>query len=260
MTYPIFMTKWFLKNNNGLNYFKTWYALSKPSELVSVLNSLEKWDILFIDEIHRLKPTIEEVLYIAMEDFVIDMVLPEWWNLRLPINQFTLVWATTKPETLSQPMKNRFVYHFHFMEYNDDEKKAILWYYLNHYNLNYEEGLLDAAVKKVAPVPREIHNFVIKLRDFIVSNKIEKLSTKELESFLKHAQIDDWWMMPIHKKYLEILSQYDRAIWVKTLAVQLWVSEKTLEEDIEPLLLRLWKIEKTAQWRCLREHQNTLFS
>lgn len=113
---------------------------------------------------------------------------------------------------------------------------------------------------KVAPVPREIHNFVIKLRDFIVSNKIEKLSTKELESFLKHAQIDDWWMMPIHKKYLEILSQYDRAIWVKTLAVQLWVSEKTLEEDIEPLLLRLWKIEKTAQWRCLREHQNTLFS
>ena len=131
------------------------------------------------------------------------MVLPEWWNLRLPINQFTLVWATTKPETLSQPMKNRFVYHFHFMEYNDDEKKAILWYYLNHYNLNYEEGLLDAAVKKVAPVPREIHNFVIKLRDFIVSNKIEKLSTKELESFLKHAQIDDWWMMPIHKKYLE---------------------------------------------------------
>ncbi len=238
----------------------TGYALSKPSELVSVLNSLEKWDILFIDEIHRLKPTIEEVLYIAMEDFVIDMVLPEWWNLRLPINQFTLVWATTKPETLSQPMKNRFVYHFHYMEYNDDEKKSILGYYLNHYNINYEKWLLDAAVKKVAPVPREIHNFVIKLRDYIVSNKIEELSVNELDKFLKHAQIDDGGMMPIHKKYLEVLSEYDRAIWVKTLAVQLWVSEKTLEEDIEPLLLRLWKIEKTAQWRCLRDHRNTLFS
>ncbi len=238
----------------------TAYAISKPSEIVSILNALEPWDILFIDEIHRLKPTIEEVLYIAMEDFVIDMVLPEWWNLRLPINQFTLVWATTKPETLSQPMKNRFVYHFHYMEYNDDEKKSILGYYLNHYNINYEKWLLDAAVKKVAPVPREIHNFVIKLRDYIVSNKIEELSAKELDKFLKHAQIDDWGMMPIHKKYLEVLSEYDRAIWVKTLAVQLWVSEKTLEEDIEPLLLRLWKIEKTAQWRCLRDHRNTLFS
>jgi Holliday junction resolvasome RuvABC ATP-dependent DNA helicase subunit len=98
------------------------------------------------------------------------------------------------------------------MEYNDDEKKSILGYYLNHYNLNYEKGLLDAAVKKVAPVPREIHNFVIKLRDFIVSNKIEELSAKELDNFLKHAQIDDGGMMPIHKKYLEVLSQYDRAI------------------------------------------------
>lgn len=238
----------------------TWYALSKPSELVSVLNSLEKGDILFIDEIHRLKPTIEEVLYIAMEDFVIDMILPEGGNLRLPINQFTLVGATTKPETLSQPMKNRFVYHFHFMEYNEDEKKYILEYYLRHYNLVYEDGLLDLAVKKIAPVPREIHNFVIKLRDYVVSNKIEEIKEKDLTKFLKHAQIDDGGMMPIHKKYLEILESYDRPIGVKTLAVQLGVSEKTLEEDIEPLLLRLWKVEKTAKWRFLREHTTTLFS
>ena len=93
-----------------------------------------------------------------------------------------------------------------------------------------------------------------------LENYIHFLRKNELDKFLKHAQIDDGGMMPIHKKYLEVLSQYDRAIWVKTLAVQLWVSEKTLEEDIEPLLLRLWKIEKTAQWRCLRDHRNTLFS
>jgi Holliday junction resolvasome RuvABC ATP-dependent DNA helicase subunit len=98
------------------------------------------------------------------------------------------------------------------MEYNDEEKKAILKYYLNHYNLVYEEKLLEAAVKKVAPVPREIHNFVIKLRDFIVSNKIDSASVDDLNEFLKHAQIDDGGMMPIHKKYLEVLSQYDRAI------------------------------------------------
>jgi Holliday junction resolvasome RuvABC ATP-dependent DNA helicase subunit len=71
---------------------------------------------------------------------------------------------------------------------------------------------LELAVKKVAPVPREIHNFVIKLRDYVVSKKIEKLTEKDLEEFLKHAQIDDGGMMPIHKKYLEILSNYDRPV------------------------------------------------
>lgn len=229
----------------------TWYALSKPSELVSVLNSLESGDILFIDEIHRLKPTIEEVLYIAMEDFVIDMVLPEGWNLRLPINPFTLVGATTKPESLSQPMKNRFVYHFHFMEYAQEEQMVILQHYLELYQLPYEKDLLPIFVRKIAPVPREIHNFVIKMRDFVVSKKIKNLTLGVWEDFLEHVQIDDGGMMPIHRKYLEILSDADRPLGVKTIAVQLGISEKTLEEDIEPLLLRLGKIEKSSKGRQL---------
>ena len=229
----------------------TGYALTKPSELVSLLNSLESWDILFIDEIHRIKPTLEEVLYIAMEDFVIDMLMPEWWSIRLPINPFTLVWATTKPESLSQPMKNRFIYHFHFMDYDLEEKKTILDRYLQHYQVNYEPDLLEKFVQKVASVPREIHNLVIKIRDYLISRQLPILTSKDREEFLKHSQIDDWGMMPIHKKYLDILTDFDRPVGVKTLAVQLGVSEKNLEEDIEPLLLKLGKIEKTTKWRSL---------
>ena len=229
----------------------TGYALTKPSELVSLLNSLESWDILFIDEIHRIKPTLEEVLYIAMEDFVIDMLMPEWWSIRLPINPFTLVWATTKPESLSQPMKNRFIYHFHFMDYDLEEQKTILDRYLQHYQVNYEPHLLEKFVQKVASVPREIHNLVIKIRDYLISRQLPILTSKDREEFLKHSQIDDWGMMPIHKKYLDILTDFDRPVGVKTLAVQLGVSEKNLEEDIEPLLLKLGKIEKTTKWRSL---------
>ena len=229
----------------------TGYALTKPSELVSLLNSLESWDILFIDEIHRIKPTLEEVLYIAMEDFVIDMLMPEWWSIRLPINPFTLVWATTKPESLSQPMKNRFIYHFHFMDYDLEEKKTILDRYLQHYQVNYEPHLLEKFVQKVASVPREIHNLVIKIRDYLISRQLPILTSKDREEFLKHSQIDDWGMMPIHKKYLDVLADFDRPVGVKTLAVQLGVSEKNLEEDIEPLLLKLGKIEKTTKWRSL---------
>lgn len=229
----------------------TGYALSKPSELISVLNTLEAGDLLFIDEIHRLKPTLEEILYIAMEDFLVDMVMPEGTNVRIPINPFTLVGATTKPETMSQPMKNRFVYQFHFMDYTDTEKARILQHYLDLYEVGYDFSLLSNFVQKNSWVPREIHNFVIKLRDFVVSKKISKLDQHSWLDFLEHVQIDDGGMTLLHKKYLQILSDFNRPVGLKTLAVQLGIHEQALEEDIEPLLLKLWKIEKTQQGRIL---------
>lgn len=109
---------------------------------------MEAGDLLFIDEIHRLKPTLEEILYIAMEDFLVDMVMPEGTNVRIPINPFTLVGATTKPETMSQPMKNRFVYQFHFMDYTDTEKARILQHYLDLYEVGYDFSLLSNFVQK----------------------------------------------------------------------------------------------------------------
>lgn len=137
------------------------------------------------------------------------------------------------------------------MEYAQEEQMVILQHYLELYQLPYEKDLLPIFVRKIAPVPREIHNFVIKMRDFVVSKKIKNLTLGVWEDFLEHVQIDDGGMMPIHRKYLEILSDTDRPLGVKTIAVQLGISEKTLEEDIEPLLLRLGKIEKSSKGRQL---------
>ncbi len=230
----------------------TAYAITKPAEIISILNSLEKWDILFIDEIHRLKPNIEEVLYIAMEDFVIDMVMPEWWSVRIPISPFTLIWATTKSESLSQPIKNRFVYNFHFMEYNSQEKQIIIDKYLRQYEVDFKQDILDIIAKKVDAVPREIHNFCIKLRDFVITHPQHKqIDQICFEDFLKHSKIEEWGMTPLHGKYLEILHEANRPMWVKAIAVQLWIHEKAVEEDVEPLLLKLGKIEKTAAGRII---------
>ena len=227
----------------------TWYAISKPSEIVSILNSLESWDILFIDEIHRLKPNIEEVLYIAMEDFVIDMVMPEWWNVRIPINPFTLIWATTKSESLSQPIKNRFIYNFHFMEYNNNEKQTLIKKYLTEYKIKFDDTILSQISSKVDAVPREIHNMCIKIRDFIVSRNEKILDENVRNQFILHSKIDNGGLTPLHNKYLDILRKADRPMWVKAISVQLWINEKAVEEDVEPLLLKLGKIEKTAGWR-----------
>ena len=230
----------------------TGYAITKPSEIISILNTLETWDILFIDEIHRLKPNIEEVLYIAMEDFVIDMVMPEWGNVRIPINPFTLIGATTKSESLSQPIKNRFVYHFHFMEYTPNEKETIIKKYLDKYEIKTSEEVIKKISEKVGSVPREIHNLCIKIRDFVITKSHEKILTDTLrENFLKHNKIEEGGMTPLHAKYLEILEKADRPLGVKAIAVQLGINEKAVEEDIEPLLLKLGKIEKTGAGRIL---------
>ena len=201
--------------------------------------------MLFIDEIHRLKPTVEEVLYIAMEDFVIDMVMPEGGNVRIPINPFSLIGATTKPEMLSQPMKNRFVYSFHFMEYTSEEKQLIIQRYLTYYEISFENSLLQEISKKVDSVPREIHNLCVKIRDFCVNHGHGKLTAEVWSDFLIHAQIHEGGMTPLHQQYLDVLLHYGRPLGAKAIAAQLGVSEKSLEEDIEPLLLKLGKIEKT---------------
>ncbi len=228
------------------------YALNKPAEMISLLNTLEKWDILFIDEIHRIKPNIEEVLYLAMEDNIIDMVMPDGGSVRIPLEPFTLVGATTKSESLSEPFKNRFVYSFHFMEYTLSEKKQIIQTYLKKYGIVCDEGVLDLLEKSVVSTPREIHNFVLKLRDYLIVHHEELLlSLAILERFLSDNKIQEGWLTPLHNKYLEILAEADRPLGVKTLAIQLGIHEKSVEEDVEPLLLKLGKIDKTRQGRIL---------
>jgi len=152
---------------------------------------------------------------------------------------------------LSKPMKNRFVYSFHLVEYTDTEKSIIIQRYLQVYDVNYDSSVPVEIAKKVDSVPREIHNLCIKVRDYCIEKWIKNLTSSELSEFFQHAQIHDWGLTPLHERYLEVLAQYDRPIWVKVIAAQLWVNEKAVEEDIEPLLLKLWKIEKTSQWRVL---------
>jgi len=234
----------------------TGYALSKPSEMISLLNGLQKNDILFIDEIHRLRASVEEVLYIAMEDYCIDMVLPDWSSVRVPLNEFTLIGATTKPESLSQPLKNRFIYSFHLSPYSTEEKQQIIQYYLDKNEIVTDSPSLTKEIAwYVTSTPREITSLCIQLRDFLIVHGPDwlALSKDSWEVFKELNNIEKGWISPIHKRYLAVLEEYPgQAVWLKTIAVTLWMNEKALEEDIEPLLFALWLIEKTARGRVLR--------
>lgn len=244
-----------IANNMWVNIkIVTGYAISKPSELISILNNLQEGDILFIDEIHRLKPTIEEVLYIAMEDRVIDFVMPEGGSMRLPINHFTLIGATTKMEALSAPLKNRFIYKFHFQDYNHAEILDIIRTYLKHYNIDADDSSVQNISQKVERTPREIHNICVKIRDYLIADGNSHLSMRASQRpiFEQRLNIDEWGITPLHKKYLEILSWHDEPVGIKTIAAKLSMHEKAIETDIEPLLLKLGKIEKTTRGRMIK--------
>ncbi len=242
------------KNYQKQFHIITAYAINQPAELISIMTSMSEGDVLFIDEIHRLKPIIEEMLYIAMEDFAIDMVMGDGWSVRVPLKSFTLIGATTRPETLSQPLKNRFIYNFHCIDYSEEEKKQILKRYLTIYHIEYDNWLIDNIARKVDTTPRKIHNFVIMMRDYLTIHHQQLALNKSTRPWCEQwLNIADGALTTIHQQYLQILSESNNGIlWLKTIALKLWINEESVENEIEPLLLKSWLIEKTSKGRSLK--------
>ena len=231
----------------------TAYAIDKPADIISILNQLEEWDILFIDELHRLKPKIEEILYIAMEDFRVDIVMQDE-TTSIPINKFTLIWATNKLESLSDAFKNRFIYKFHLKNYTEKEKEKILLKYLKEFWINYEKSVLKKLASKSLPVPREIKNLAIKIRDYLIASWFKEtsmfLDEEIYNELLDNLKLNNYGLSDLQKRYLDILKD-NKIMWLNTIASILNVSEKVIEKDIEPLLLNIWMVEKTKKWRKL---------
>jgi len=231
----------------------TAYAIDKPADIISILNQLEEWYILFIDELHRLKPKIEEILYIAMEDFRVDIVMQDE-TTSIPINKFTLIGATNKLESLSDAFKNRFVYKFHLKNYTDEEKEKILLKYLKEFWIKSEENILKKLASKSLPVPREIKNLAIKIRDYLIASWFKEktmfLDEEIYDELLNNLKLNDYGFSDLQKRYLDILKD-NKIVWLNTIASIMNVSEKVIEKDVEPLLLNVWIIEKTKRWRKL---------
>lgn len=238
-------------------YTITAYAISKPADMIGILNQLQEWDVLFVDEIHRLKPALEEMLYIAMEDYRIDMVLPDWWSVSLPLKPFTLIWATTKPEWLSSPLKNRFVYGFHLEPYSHWEKVQILQRYLEKYYISIGDDMLERLAQYTTHTPREITTMTIQIRDYLTVHSKKwanglMFDSHHIDGYLQYSQRKIWGLTSLHERYLAILtSSHWNPVGLKTLATKLWMTQKSVEDEIEPLLFGLSKIEKTMRWRIL---------
>ena len=229
-------------------------AIEKVGDLASILTNLSAGDILFIDEIHRLNKMVEEILYPAMESGVLDIIIgkgPSARTIQLDLPPFTLIAATTRVALVSSPLRSRFSGGVFRLEFYSDEEIAKI--------INRSSKILDTALdtdalneiaKRSRSTPRTANYFLKRARDFGQVNK-KSLDKKTVREALNMLAIDDIGLNTSDRKFLEILIDKfgGGPVGLKTIVAAMSEEEATVEEVIEPYLIQLGLLERTARGR-----------
>src|SRR5579871_2009130 len=229
-------------------------AIEKPGDLAAILTSLEKNSVFFIDEIHRLNRTVEEILYPAMEDYKLDIIIgrgPSARTLRLDLPKFTLVGATTRAGLLSSPLRDRFGILLSFELYNVEELNTIVLRSAEILNVEIEpEGALEIA-RRSRGTPRIANRMLKRVRDY-AQVRASGIITKEVaDAALLMQRVDALGLDELDRRFLRaIIEKYDGGpVGLETLAAMLGEERDTLEDVIEPYLLQLGFLNRTNRGR-----------
>ncbi|MBR6663292.1 MAG: Holliday junction branch migration DNA helicase RuvB [Alphaproteobacteria bacterium] len=232
--------------------------ISKSGDLAAILTNLERNDVLFIDEIHRLNPAIEEVLYSAMEDFQLDLIIgegPSARSVRIDLQPFTLVGATTRSGMLSTPLRERFGIPLRLDFYSPDELKKIVLRGARLLDMSLSDvGALEIA-KRSRGTPRVAGRLLRRVRDFgAVCGAIE-VDNKIADNALRRLDVDDYGLDAFDRRYLNcIVQNYGGGpVGADTLAAALSEERDTIEEVIEPFLLKLGFLQRTPRGRVISD-------
>lgn len=231
-------------------------AIERPGDLASILTNLADGDVLFIDEIHRLSRSVEEVLYPAMEDYALDIMIgkgPTARSIRLDLPHFTLVGATTRAGLLSAPLRDRFGILFRLEMYTPDELSAIVSRSAGILNVDAEpEGILEIA-RRSRGTPRIANRMLRRVRDF-AQVKADGVITKDVaDQALCALEIDHLGLDPIDRRMLgAVIENYGGGpVGLETLAATIGEEAVTLEDVYEPYLMQLGFLTRTPRGRCV---------
>ena len=233
-------------------------AIEKPGEMAAILNSLSEGDVLFVDEIHRLNRQVEEVLYPAMEDFAIDVLLGKessTRSLRLELPHFTLIGATTRAGLLSAPLRDRFGIISKLEFYKKEELTKIVLRSAKVLSVPIEEGGAKSIAMRSRGTPRLANRLLRRIRDF-ADVKYDGVITKEVaEESLDLLNVDKLGLDQNDRAYLTaIVDKYSGGpVGLETLAVSLGEDSGTVEDMIEPYLLLQGLIDRTKRGRVATE-------
>lgn len=237
-------------------------AIEKVGDLASILTNLSAGDILFIDEIHRLNKSIEEVLYPAMESGVLDIIIgkgPSARTIQLDLPPFTLIAATTKVASLSSPLRSRFSGGTHRLEfYSQKEIETILKRSSRILNIELEDSAAEEIAKRSRSTPRTANYLLKRCRD-LAQIKKESLDTKNVCEALDMLEIDELGLTKMDRDVLRVLIEKFKGgpVGLNTLATALHEEESTVEEFHEPYLIQLGMIERTPRGRIATEKAYT---
>ena len=230
--------------------------ISKSGDLAAIITNLQPNDVLFIDEIHRLSPAIEEVLYSAMEDFTLDVIIgegPSARSIKIELPPFTFVGATTRTGLLTNPLRDRFGIPIRMNFYNDTELSQIIKRATKLLNIGItDEGAMEIA-KRSRGTPRVANRLLKRIRDFAIVANSETITTEIASDALEKLQVDSEGLDLQDIQYMMcIIENYGGGpVGIETLAASMSESQDTIEEVIEPFLLQKGFLQRTPKGRII---------
>ncbi|MFP4058739.1 MAG: Holliday junction branch migration DNA helicase RuvB [Candidatus Brocadiia bacterium] len=229
-------------------------ALVRPADLLGLLTNLETRDVLFIDEIHRLPPAVEEFLYPAMEDFRIDFVVdkgPYAKTVPVPLSPFTLVGATTRAGLISKPMRERFGIFHHVDFYPVGDIKEILRRSARLLDLEAEESALDEIAKRSRGTPRVANRLLRRVRDYAAVKADGRVTHAVAADALQLEGVDEQGLDQHDRKYLRAVIDFYKGgpVGIEAIASTLNEDTDNIEDLVEPFLLKLGFLKRTRKGR-----------
>jgi len=231
-------------------------SLKAPKEILPYLTNLQRRSVLFIDEIHRLPKPVEEFLYTAMEDFRVDIVLGEGVNARtlnLKLQPFTLIGATTRAGMLSGPLRDRFHIRQHLSYYDQEDLVKILERNAEKLRVEISRDASMEIARRSRGTPRVANGRLLWVRDFAMSKSDGRINQKLTEQALEMLGIDHRGLDRQDRKYLETICRVFQGgpAGLEAIAHTMGVSSDTLEDEVEPFLLRSEMIVRTQRGRVV---------
>jgi holliday junction DNA helicase RuvB len=231
-------------------------VIAKSGDLAALLTNLEDGDVLFIDEIHRLAPAVEEILYPAMEDRALDIMIgegPSARSVRIDLPKFTLVGATTRQGLLTTPLRDRFGIPVRLHFYTVDELQKVVTRAAALLDLDIAPDGAAEVAKRSRGTPRIAGRLLRRVRDFANVAGETTVHAKVADAALNRLEVDALGLDAMDRRYLTMIADIYKGgpVGVETLAAGLSEPRDTIEEVIEPYLIQLGLVARTARGRCL---------
>ena len=233
-------------------------VIDKPGDLAGLLTSLESRDVLFIDEIHRLSPVVEEYLYSAMEDYKIDIMIesgPNARSVQINLNQFTLIGATTRSGLLTAPMRARFGINNRLEYYNNDTLSDIIRRSAKILNIKIDNSASDEIASRSRGTPRISNSLLRRVRDFAQIKGDGNIDLKITKYSLEALNVDKYGLDEMDNKLLTTLIKKFKGgpVGITTLATAVSETSETIEEVYEPFLIQQGFLVRTPRGRQVTE-------